>query len=120
MPPVLLAAMLPPRTRPPSPAAPWSDQRPSPFPCILGRDRLAASAGGMTDAAARLNHVAWWRGGVAGSGAGAAACGKIGRSAIARHRGDTSNICGYLQQGEMLSCITAKMTAVAVHGRGSL
>jgi hypothetical protein len=24
----------------------------------------------MTDAAARLNYVAWWRGGVAGGGAG--------------------------------------------------
>ena len=29
----------------------------------------------MTDAAARLNHVAWWRGGVASGGAGAAAGG---------------------------------------------
>jgi hypothetical protein len=26
----------------------------------------------MTDAAARLNHVAWWRGGVAGGGKGSA------------------------------------------------
>jgi len=46
-----------------------ANQRPSPFPCIPGRDRLPPwQPGGMIDAAAGVNRGARERGGVAGGG----------------------------------------------------